>query len=75
MKTCDLTSGVKKLTRALESLRVINAELEQLWSDEANRKFQEIYLAPLEPKVDNLLESTQRLAEVLASAERQCGII
>jgi hypothetical protein len=74
MHVCDLTTGMKKLEQSMQSLRTTAAQVEQYWSDEANRKFQETYLVPLEPKVHNLLGSIQRLADLLASAERECGI-
>jgi hypothetical protein len=75
MKSWDLTSGSKKLELGLESLTTAGAEVEQYWNDEAYRKFQENYIAPLEPKVGMLLDAIQRLAEVLNSAERHCGIM
>jgi hypothetical protein len=74
MKTCDLSAGAAKLELALESLHAADAEANQYWSDEAHRKFRETYVAALEPKVRRLLDAVQRLAEVLAAAERQCGM-
>jgi len=74
MRTWDLTSGAAKLELAMQSLQAAGAEAQQYWSDEAHRKFQEIYLAPLEPKVHGVLDAIHRLVEVLANAERQCGI-
>ena len=74
MKTWDLTAGAAKLKLALESLHAAGAQVEQYWHDEAQRKFQETYLASLEPQVRSLLDAIKHLAEVLASAERQCGI-
>jgi hypothetical protein len=74
MKTCDLSAGEAKLELAMESLHTADAEANQYWSDEAHRKFQETYIAPLEPRVRRLLDAIQRLAEVLAAAERQCGM-
>ena len=58
----------------MQSLQMACAEAQQYWSDEAQRKFYEAYVAPLEPDVRGVLDSIHRLAEVLAAAERQCGI-
>jgi|WetSurMetagenome_2_1015567.scaffolds.fasta_scaffold967177_2 hypothetical protein len=74
MKTWDLTAGAGKLELAMDSLRAAGAEVEQSWDDEAFRKFQETYITPLEPKVQNFLDALQRLNEVLTDAERQCGM-
>ena len=74
MRNWDLNSGASKLELAMQSLFAASAEAEQYWSDEAQRKFHEAYLAPLEPKISGVLDSIHRLAEVLVMAERQCGI-
>ncbi len=58
----------------MKSLQATSAEVKEYWSDEANRKFQETYISPVEPKLRNLLDAIQRLADVLASAENQCGM-
>jgi hypothetical protein len=73
MKTWDLTAGAGKLDMALETLHTAGVEVEKSWNDEANRKFQEMYLVPLKPKVHALLDAIQRLAEVLDTADRHCG--
>jgi uncharacterized protein YukE len=74
MKNWDLTAGAGKLELSMDALRATGAEVEQSWDDEAFRKFQETYITPLEPKVQNLLDALQRLNEVLTNAERQCGM-
>jgi len=74
MKSWDFNSGASKLVLALQSLQAAETEAQQYWSDEAHGKFHETYLAPLEPKVRSLLDSVHRLAEVLAGADRECGM-
>ncbi len=74
MRNWDLNSGASKLELAMQSLFAANAEARQYWCDEAERKFEEAYIAPLEPKVRGVLDAINRLAEVLLAAERQCGI-
>jgi hypothetical protein len=73
MKKWDLTTGSATLERIMQNLRLVNLEVERLWRDQANSKFQENYIKPLEPKVRNLIDSVRRLSEALDNAERQCG--
>jgi len=74
MRNWDLNSGASKLELSMQSLLAASAEAQQYWNDPAQRKFQETYLLPLEPKVRSVLDAIHRLAEVLAEAERYCGI-
>jgi hypothetical protein len=73
MRNWDLNSGASKLELAMQSLFAANAEARHYWTDEAQRKFEEAYLMPLEPTVRGVLDAIHRLAEVLGAAERQCG--
>lgn len=57
----------------MESLQTTRTETMMQWDDETNRKFQEEYLAPLEPRVKRALDAVHRLALLLARAERECG--
>jgi hypothetical protein len=73
MRNWDLNSGASKLELAMQAISAANAEARHYWNDEAQRKFEDTYLLPLEPTVRNVLDAVHRLAEVLAAAERQCG--
>lgn len=73
MKTWDLTTGAANLEDAMKTLATARSETAELWDDETNRKFQEEYLAPLEPRVRRVLDAIHRLAEVMARAQRDCG--
>jgi hypothetical protein len=74
MRDWDLTAGMAKLELAMHSLGAAGSEVAKSWSDQTNREFQETYLAPLEPMTRTVFDAIRRLAEVLACAERQCGI-
>jgi hypothetical protein len=74
MRNWDLTSGLAKLDLAMDNLLAASHEAEQYWNDDARRKFQGTYIEPLEPRVRGVIDAVRRLAEVLANAERQCGI-
>ncbi len=73
MKTCDLTGPAGKLQLGLQALHEACRDVEESWSDETHRRFQETYTAPLEPQVKDLLNVVRRLAETLAAAEQQCS--
>ena len=57
----------------LQSLHEACRDVEESWSDETYRRFQETHLDPLEPQVKTLLDAVRRLAETLAAAEQQCS--
>ena len=46
MRNWDLNSGASKLELSLQNLFATSAEVQQYWSDEAQRKFHEVYVAP-----------------------------
>lgn len=72
MRAWDLNTGASILEDALKTLQTVRSETTELWDDETNRKFQEEYLAPLEPKVRRVVDAVRRLADVMVRAERDC---
>lgn len=72
MKNWDLNAGAAKIESGLKTLRTTIAAVNQQWTDQAQRKFQEEHLAAVEPKVRSMLDAITRLADVLAAAEHQC---
>jgi hypothetical protein len=74
MRNWDFNTGASKLELSMQTLLALAAEAQQYWNDQAQRRIQETYLMPLEPKVRGVLDAVNRLAEVLAEAERYCGI-
>jgi hypothetical protein len=73
MRTWDLNAGAAKLELAMKSLTGTSADVAERWSDERNLAFREEFIRPLDPKLRNLSDALHRLADVLATAERQCG--
>jgi uncharacterized protein YukE len=73
MKSCDLGAGTAKLELAAKSLTQAVRDVAETWDDENSRRFQETYIAPLEPRLKTLLDAVGRLAEVLSAAEHQCS--
>jgi hypothetical protein len=73
VKCCDLSAGSAKLEMAIKSLRVTLSAVDDQWTDQAHRKFQEEHLAPIEPAVRRMFDDISRIAEVIAAAERDCS--
>jgi hypothetical protein len=73
MRPWDLSSGAAKLELAYKSLKKAAADAHESWSDDANRRFQETYLIPLEPRVREALDAIHRLDQILRDADRECG--
>ena len=46
---------------------------EATWSDSVRQRFEERYLAPLEPAVDSAINGMQKIAEVLDQVRRDCS--
>jgi hypothetical protein len=46
---------------------------ETTWNDAARQRFEERYLAPLEPAVDAAVNGLQKIAEVLDQVRRDCS--
>ncbi len=74
MRSWDLTSGAAKLDLARQNLQAAGRTVEEYWTDETRRKFHDNYIESMEPKLVNLLDAIHRLSEVLANADRDCGI-
>ena len=72
MKSCDLSGGAAKLEMALKTLRVTISAVEQHWTDESHRKFQENHIAMSEPSVKRMMDAVGRMAEAIAACERDC---
>jgi hypothetical protein len=73
MKVSDVNAGGAKLELALKTFRTTFSAVEPQWNDAARRDFQDTHLAPMDPKVRNMIEAIARLSAVFAAAERQCG--
>jgi hypothetical protein len=68
----DLSSGAARLDLAWEDLKAARSDSSMYWDDATSKKFDETYLAPVEPKIRRALDAIHRLAEVLAQARREC---
>lgn len=73
MKHADLTTGSGKLHHAYRALRAHWEQTQQDWHDPVSRKFEEEYLAQLEPHVTAVMERLSSLAQVIHAAEEACS--
>lgn len=73
MRSWNLSGGAAKLEMAAKTLFGAVHDASRAWDDATNRRFQQTYLGPLEPKLRDLLDAIRRLDQVLQSADRACG--
>jgi hypothetical protein len=73
MRIGNLSGGAAQLTDSFDSLRTAWAETTTRWDDPTSRRFYKERLEPLDRITRRALSGIQRLAEVLAKAERECS--
>ncbi len=73
MKACDLNTPTARLRQAMKNLQVARAQIADQWRDETHRKFEEEFLAQLEPDVRRTVAAIGEFAEVMGKAQRDCG--
>jgi hypothetical protein len=61
------------VSQTIRALREHWLVTEPTWSDAPRQRFEERFLAPLEPAVDSALCGMQKLAEVLDQVRRDCS--
>ena len=69
----NLTIGWTDLNRALKTMRQLWEETKLDWHDTVSQDFEENHWAPLERQTVATLRAIDRLAPVLAQAERECS--
>jgi hypothetical protein len=72
MKTWDLHTGVIRMTRSAKKLRDEWTATKEQWSDQNRRDFQQNHLDPIAPAITLMLSATQKLADILEQARREC---
>ena len=69
----NLTLGWTDLNRALKSMRQLWGETKLDWNDAVSQDFEENHWGPLERQTVATLRAIDRLAPVIAQAERECS--
>jgi hypothetical protein len=73
VKIADLSAGLTQLTESFDSLTAAWAETATRWDDSTSRRLHKEHVEPLDLITRRALSAVHRLAEVLASAERECS--
>jgi hypothetical protein len=69
----SLNAGWAELNTALKDLRVLWEQTKSGWDDPVSRDFEERYWTALETQVVSALRAMDRLAPILAKAQRECS--
>lgn len=64
--------GSNQLKQSIRALRDQWLVTEETWSDSVRKRFEDRYLAPLDPAVDAAVLGIQKLADVLDQIRRDC---
>ena len=73
MKICDLNTGSARLLRAANDLKDRWIEVQEHWTDTTSRQFQEDFLHPLTPLLNQLNAAIAKFDEIATEAEKQCS--
>jgi hypothetical protein len=73
MPDAKVLAGSTRLKQTIRALRDQWLSTEATWSDVVRQRFEERYLAPLEPAVDSAVNGLQAMAEVLERVRRDCS--
>jgi hypothetical protein len=72
MRPCDLTTGLGQLTDAIATLKDRWSETKNVWNDDSSQLIEKKYLEEIPTRLRFLFIATQRLAEVMEKAQREC---
>ncbi len=73
MPNAKVLMGGNRLKQTMRALKDQWLITEATWSDAVRRKFEDRYLAPLDPAVDAAVNGMQKIAEVLDQVRRACS--
>jgi hypothetical protein len=73
MPNAKVLAGGTHLKQTIRVLRDHWLVTEATWSDSVRQRFEERYLAPLDPAIDAALNGMQKMAEVLDQVRRDCS--
>ena len=68
----DMRSPATQLRDALEVLGLRWNDTQEFWNDANSQSVEEIFLKPLANEMSTAMSAVERLAEVLARAQREC---
>ena len=71
-KIADMRSPATQLRDALEVLGLRWNDTREFWNDANSQSVEENFLKPLASELSTTMSAVERLAEVLARAQREC---
>lgn len=72
MANARAVAGSNQLKQSIRALRDQWLVTEETWSDSVRKRFEDRYLAPLDPAVDAAVLGIQKLADILDQIRRDC---
>lgn len=72
MRKCDLATGAGRIRHALENLETVWNESSSDWNDVVSRRFQELHLEPMVPRLKLALDAIARMNLLINEVERDC---
>jgi hypothetical protein len=73
MANAKVLAGATRLKQTTRALRDQWLVTEETWGDAVRQRFEERFLAPLEPAVESAINGLQAMAEVLERVRRDCS--
>jgi hypothetical protein len=73
MANAKVLAGATHLKQTIRVLQEHWLITEATWTDAVRGRFEERYLAPLDPAVDSALNGMETIAEVLDQVRRDCS--
>jgi hypothetical protein len=73
MPNARVMAGSTRLNQTVRALKDQWLLTEATWADSVRQRFEDRYLAPLEPAVDSAINGMQKIAEVLDQVRRDCS--
>jgi hypothetical protein len=72
MRNADFISPAERLTDSLKKLELVWMETREEWADSVSQKVEDEYLVPLHGQVRAMLDTVEKLSNVMTKAERAC---
>ena len=73
MPNARVMAGSTRLNQTIRALKDQWLVTEASWGDSVRQRFEDRYLAPLEPAVDSAINGMMKIAEVLDQVRRDCS--
>ena len=73
MPNARVMAGSTRLNQTVRALKDQWLVTEETWGDSVRQRFEDRYLAALEPAVDSAINGMMKIAEVLDQVRRDCS--